>query len=219
MELKRLLELAEQKASQLNPFLRDMAIELVKLAFHNGYQIIITQGYRSINEQNALYAQGRTSPGPIVTNAKGGSSNHNYRLAFDIAVLNSDNSIDWNTTSKYRDIGRLGQTLGLDWGGAWTSFVDLPHFEYTYGLSINQLKNGVKIPDYPANYIKEEDEMNKVLEYDQWAWDELDKYVGDAYNDKTIDDWKWVQAVREKTLTYKDLLLLKILIDERRRKQ
>jgi hypothetical protein len=61
--------------------------------------------------------------------------------------------------------------------------------------------------------------MNKVLEYDQWAWDELDKYVGDAYNDKTIDDWKWVQAVREKTLTYKDLLLLKILIDERRRKQ
>ncbi|MEK8128648.1 glycoside hydrolase family 73 protein [Paenibacillus filicis] len=63
----------------------------------------------------------------------------------------------------------------------------------------------------------EEDDMNKVLEYDQWAWDELDKYLGDAYNEGIISDWKWVQAARDKALTYKDLLLLKVLIDERRR--
>ncbi|OMF13494.1 hypothetical protein BK127_19820 [Paenibacillus sp. FSL H7-0331] len=65
--------------------------------------------------------------------------------------------------------------------------------------------------------FEEEDEMNKILDYDQWAWDELDKYLGDAYNDQTITDWKWVQAARDKTLVYKDLLLLKVLIDERRR--
>lgn len=61
------------------------------------------------------------------------------------------------------------------------------------------------------------DEMNKVLEYDQWAWDELNDYLGSAYNDDVLDEWKWVQQVRNKTLKYKDLLLLKVIIDERRR--
>ncbi len=64
----------------------------------------------------------------------------------------------------------------------------------------------------------DEDDMNKVLEYDQWAWDELNVYLGDAFNDGIIE-WKWVQSVRDKTLTYKDLILLKVLIDERRRKK
>ncbi|SDC70566.1 N-acetylmuramoyl-L-alanine amidase [Paenibacillus sp. UNCCL117] len=76
------------------------------------------------------------------------------------------------------------------------------------------------VADVVAEYkdcTGEENEMNKVLEYDAWAWEELDKYLGDAYNDGTITDWKWVQAARDKTLTYSELLLLKVLIDERRR--
>ncbi|MNC57310.1 hypothetical protein D3C75_1069640 [compost metagenome] len=64
-----------------------------------------------------------------------------------------------------------------------------------------------------------DDEMDKVLAYEDWAWTELDQWLGQAYNDKIISDWKWVQAVRDRTLTYGDLLLLKVLIDERRRKQ
>jgi len=63
----------------------------------------------------------------------------------------------------------------------------------------------------------EVDEMDRVLEYDQWAWDELNEYVGAAYNDDIIGDWSWVQKVRDKKLTYRELLLLKVLIDERRR--
>lgn len=66
---------------------------------------------------------------------------------------------------------------------------------------------------------EEDDEMDKVLDYADWAWNELDQYVGDAYNDKIIEDWAWVQKVRDKKLTYKELLLLKVLIDERRRKK
>lgn len=65
----------------------------------------------------------------------------------------------------------------------------------------------------------DDDEMNKVLDYDDWAWTELDKYMGDAYNEGIIEDWKWVQQVRDHTMTYKDLLLLKILIDDRRHKK
>ncbi|MNW63328.1 hypothetical protein D3C74_415310 [compost metagenome] len=61
--------------------------------------------------------------------------------------------------------------------------------------------------------------MNTVLDYAQWAWNELDQYIGDAYNDKVIDDWAWVEKVRKKKLTYGELLLLKVLIDERRRKK
>ncbi|MGN7413737.1 peptidoglycan recognition protein family protein [Paenibacillus sp. SAF-068] len=67
--------------------------------------------------------------------------------------------------------------------------------------------------------VTEDDDMNTVLDYAQWAWNELDQYIGDAYNDKVIDDWAWVEKVRKKKLTYGELLLLKVLIDERRRKR
>ncbi|HLO11497.1 MAG TPA: peptidoglycan-binding protein [Pseudoneobacillus sp.] len=165
MDLQTLLTKAQIKASQLNPFLREKALELVKLAYNNDYQIIITQGYRSIEEQNALYAQGRTTPGNIVTNAKGGQSYHNWRLAFDIAVLNSDGSIDWNTDAKYIAIGKLGQSIGLAWGGAWTTFKDMPHFEYTYGYHWSDFMNGTTIPDYPTpprNWLQKGDEGDAV---------------------------------------------------------
>lgn len=69
----------------------------------------------------------------------------------------------------------------------------------------------------PPKPVEEEDEVNKPLEYAEWAWKELDKYVGDAYNDKIIDEWAWVEKVRKKKLTYGELILLKVLIDERRR--
>lgn len=64
---------------------------------------------------------------------------------------------------------------------------------------------------------KEDDDVNQVLDYASWAWNELDKYIGDAYNDKIIDEWAWVEKVRKKKLTYGELLMLKVLIDERRR--
>ncbi len=71
-----------------------------------------------------------------------------------------------------------------------------------------------------AELAKEEgNEMDKVLAYEDWAWNELDTWLGDAYNEGILTDWKWVQAARDRTLTYADLLLLKVLVDDRRRKQ
>jgi hypothetical protein len=152
MSLQNLLDKAQSKVEQLNPYLRKKALELIELIYNNGYEIIITQGYRSIEEQNDLYNQGRTTPGNIVTNAKGGQSYHNWRLAFDIAILNQDGSIDWDSNYKYMAIGKLGESIGLEWGGSWDAFKDLPHFQYTYGFSWQQLMNGTSIPDYPLDY-------------------------------------------------------------------
>ncbi|WP_206781644.1 M15 family metallopeptidase [Priestia endophytica] len=93
------------------------AIEIIKLAYRNGINIAVTQGLRTFAEQNALYEQGRTKPGKIVTNARGGQSIHNYGLAFDIAVFDDEQNAVW-TGNDYNRVEKLGQQLGLEWEGA-----------------------------------------------------------------------------------------------------
>ena len=88
--------------------------------------IIITQGFRSFAEQNALYAKGRTQPGAIVTNAKGGQSSHNFGKAFDICFLINKKD---TYVGPWEKVGAIGEKCGLVWGGRWTKFVDKPHFE------------------------------------------------------------------------------------------
>src|ERR1043165_556102 len=68
-----------------------------------------TQTLRTFEEQNALYAQGRTKPGQIVTNAKGGQSYHNYGLAIDFALLidkNGDGKPDEVSWDRLKDYDR-----------------------------------------------------------------------------------------------------------------
>jgi hypothetical protein len=98
----------------------------------------VVQGLRTFEEQDALFAKGRTKPGPKVTNARGGQSNHNYGLAVDLAPL-KNGKIDWNVKNPaWKIMGEEGQKLGLEWGGGWTTLVDLPHFQLPVGLSVKQ---------------------------------------------------------------------------------
>jgi peptidoglycan L-alanyl-D-glutamate endopeptidase CwlK len=92
-----------------------------------GFTIKIISGTRTFAEQDSLYAQGRTKPGPRVTNAKGGLSNHNYGVAWDIGVFQAGQYLD--DSPIYGQLGALGKALGLEWGGDWTSFPDEPHFQ------------------------------------------------------------------------------------------
>ncbi|HZG59857.1 MAG TPA: M15 family metallopeptidase [Anoxybacillus sp.] len=140
--LKELSEKADKKLQGVHPLVAAKARQLVSLAFKEGISIIITQGLRTIKEQNELYAQGRTKPGKIVTNAKGGYSYHNFGLAFDFAVLNANGSVNWNVDKKWHRVGAIGKSLGLEWGGDWKSFKDYPHFQYTFGLSLANLRAG-----------------------------------------------------------------------------
>jgi len=104
-----------------------LARALVHKAQENGIAIKIISGLRTYDEQNALYAQGRTAPGNKVTNARGGYSNHNFGIAFDVGVFESGRYL--GNSPKYKAVGVLGGELGLEWGGNWKTIVDEPHFQ------------------------------------------------------------------------------------------
>ena len=105
-----------------------------------------THTYRSIQEQNELYAIGRTIKGNKVTNAKGGQSYHNYGLAFDIVILldkdknGTFESISYSQDENFIKVVDFFKSKGYEWGGDFKSFKDKPHFQKTFGKSINDLK-------------------------------------------------------------------------------
>lgn len=118
---------SEKVIATLLPEVKPYARSLVQKAAAVGLNIKIISGLRTYEEQDALYAQGRTTPGDKVTNAKGGQSNHNFGIAFDIGVFEGTKYL--NNSPKYGAIGILGVELGLEWGGNWKSIVDQPHFQ------------------------------------------------------------------------------------------
>lgn len=118
----------------------------VRMELKNQYEIINSQlpknvrlrfayTLRSVKEQNDLYAMGRTSPGRIVTNAKGGKSIHNYGLAFDIVMLyDTDNNgtfetAKWDLDKNFMKVVNYFKAQGWEWGGDWKRFKDAPHFQ------------------------------------------------------------------------------------------
>ena len=89
----------------------------------------VVQGLRTFAEQDDLYAKGRTKPGAIVTQARGGESNHNYGLAVDLCPFTSDKP-DWNAPmAVWAAIGAAAASHGLEWGGQWKKFLDKPHVQ------------------------------------------------------------------------------------------
>lgn len=142
----------DRRIAGLHPEVRATAAAFVnRVEQELGIQLRVTQGYRSIAEQNALYAQGRTAPGDIVTNARGGSSYHNYGLAFDVVEVRPDGSANWDTD--WAAIGRIGESMGLEWGGNWTRLVDRPHFQMDFGLSTTQLRQRLNSGDTSNGFV------------------------------------------------------------------
>jgi peptidoglycan L-alanyl-D-glutamate endopeptidase CwlK len=120
-------ERSAHNIATLQPEVRPFAIALVQRAAARGIVIKVISGTRSYAEQDALYAQGRTAPGEIVTNARGGQSNHNFGIAFDVGVFDGLRYLGHSPL--YKAVGAIGLDLGLEWGGKWTSFIDEPHFQ------------------------------------------------------------------------------------------
>jgi len=105
---------------------------------HN-IDVLITSTYRDRESQDALYAQGRTKPGPRVTNAKGGQSYHNYRCAFDFVPL-ADGKAQWTNLALFDQCGQIGEALGLEWAGRWTGgFREYAHLQDSGGPTLAQL--------------------------------------------------------------------------------
>jgi peptidoglycan L-alanyl-D-glutamate endopeptidase CwlK len=118
---------SEGVIATLLPEVQPYARALVAKSAQNGITIKVISGLRTYEEQNDLYAQGRTKPGNIVTNARGGYSNHNFGIAFDIGVFEGSSYKD--ESPKYKAVGALGTDLGLEWGGNWKTIQDEPHFQ------------------------------------------------------------------------------------------
>jgi peptidoglycan L-alanyl-D-glutamate endopeptidase CwlK len=105
---------------------------------------LVTSTYRDHESQTALYNQGRTTPGKVVTNAKAGQSWHNHRCALDVVPLVNGKAI-WDDQAVWKQIGEIGKSCGLEWAGDWKTFKEYPHFQYTGGLTIAQLQTGAVI--------------------------------------------------------------------------
>lgn len=118
---------SEGYITNLLPEVQPLARTLVHMATKAGITIKVISGLRTYAEQDALYAQGRTKPGHIVTNAKAGFSNHNFGLAFDIGIFQGNSYIE--ESPDYKKVGAMGVSLGFTWGGNWLSIQDEPHFE------------------------------------------------------------------------------------------
>lgn len=138
------------KVKLLHPKVRDEVTALLDKAeagFPETVKVRIVQGLRTIDEQNGLYALGRTKPGHIVTNAKGGSSYHNYGLAIDFAILYDKDgngqfeALSWDINydfdkdgvKDWQEVVTVFKEGGWSWGGDWNSLKDNPHFEKTFG--------------------------------------------------------------------------------------
>jgi peptidoglycan L-alanyl-D-glutamate endopeptidase CwlK len=132
---------SEGNIKTLHPRVRPYARALIERAAQHGIIIKVTSGMRTYAEQDILYTQGRTAPGKIVTYAKGGYSNHNFGLAFDVTIFKgSDNpenaKVPVYESSDYQTLGVLGKDLGLEWGGDWKK-PDEPHFQLRPGWAGN----------------------------------------------------------------------------------
>jgi peptidoglycan L-alanyl-D-glutamate endopeptidase CwlK len=107
------------------------ARRFLKWARNNNKRVKILSCTRTYAEQDTLYSQGRNgNPPPVITNAKGGQSNHNFGVAWDIGLFNNDGSYNTNDND-YKAFARLilSDITAIDWGGNWTSFKDYPHYQ------------------------------------------------------------------------------------------
>lgn len=129
-----------QRIALLHPSIRDEVTQIIKecdLALTGKAKVRITQGLRTIEEQNDMYAQGRTKPGKKITNAKGGQSIHNYGFAVDICLIIDEKIASWDTkkdwdndkVADWYECVKIFAKHGYEWGGNWKTFKDMPHFE------------------------------------------------------------------------------------------
>ena len=120
-------ERSERNIATLLPQVQPLARTLVESAAAVGIAIKVISGTRTYEEQNTLYEQGRSKPDRVVTNARGGYSNHNFGIAFDIGVFEGGRYLA--ESPAYKAVGAIGMKLGLEWGGNWKSIQDEPHFQ------------------------------------------------------------------------------------------
>lgn len=133
----------EASIKTLHPKAQVLARRSLTSIRNAGINARIISGTRTYAEQNKLFAQGRFgNDGDIVTNARGGQSNHNFGIAWDIGIFSSTGAYLSNSP-KYAQAGAIAMganIVHLEWGGNWTSFIDQPHYQHRTGMLISQIR-------------------------------------------------------------------------------
>jgi len=106
------------------------ARKFIAILTDQGKDVRLLSGTRTYAEQDALYRQGRNgNTQPKVTNAKGGQSNHNFGIAWDIGLFENGKYIVADSKYKQVPVLVLPQLPELEWGGNWNTFPDFPHYQ------------------------------------------------------------------------------------------
>ena len=115
------------------PVAQVLARRYLTAARGRGIDVRILSGSRTYEEQNALFRQGRFgNPGRRVTNARGGQSNHNFGVAWDVGIFDGGRYLQ---DSPLYDEAAEELPAGVEWGGAWISFQDRPHYQAATGFA------------------------------------------------------------------------------------
>lgn len=141
-----------QKLASLHPDVRSKVQRMMNKAKQKGIELFIVSAHRGEAEQNELYSRGRSQAElnkvglshvkaqpekRKVTNARAGKSDHNVKRAVDLVEIKKGKLL-WNN-DRWEQIGKIGESVGLKWGGRWKSFVDKPHFYDRGGKTVAQL--------------------------------------------------------------------------------
>lgn len=173
-----------------HPRLQKLAAQLAKECKKQGLIIKIGECFRTVAEQDALYAQGRTTSGSIVTNAKGSSysSQHQWGIAFDF--FRNDGKGAYNESGDFFGrVGAIGKQLGLGWGGDWKSIVDKPHLYLPdWGSTTSKLRQLYGTPDKFKVTWNEAEPLKSG-----WEKDSLGKYRYREENGKyAASEWQLI---------------------------
>lgn len=134
-----------RKIEDLHPKVAAMCRAFISKCAEAGIDVLITSTYRDHESQAALYAKGRTKPGPKVTNAKPGQSWHNWRVAFDFVPIEHGKA-QWDDLEAFRKCGEIWESLGGEWAGRWKSFREMAHCQFTGGLTLADFQAGKRLP-------------------------------------------------------------------------
>lgn len=147
----------------LHPFFRDQVIELFRVCKSMGIELAVVESYRTKAKQAEYYAMGRQ-----YTSTTGGHSRHQYGMAVDVVPI-VDSVAVWNDKRLWKKIGIAGEQLGMRWGGRWRVLYDPGHFEWSGGVSRQELANGL-LPEIPPSMSDRYPELGADLKRLQRGW-------------------------------------------------
>ena len=137
--------MASRDLNDLHPTVAAKARAHIAACAAEGIDLLVTCTYRDPAEQARLYAQGRTTPGKIVTNARPGQSFHEYRVAYDFVPMRAGKPV-WGTSGEdgklWQRVGELAEAQGLEWAGRWPRFKEMAHAQFTGGLKLAHFQAG-----------------------------------------------------------------------------